>query len=540
MPSTNVTYVTEFAFSDFFKLAKSALNLIDDTKKSTGQRRRSTTYNMSSIAQAAKNLTMSFPVLCSDTIEPSTASIITKAIERNNVSMLQMLISAYHIQADNGIDAIQMIHTNLDNSFRAEDLIDATIGTVRFGKGIMNSSGASTVGSAIKSAYFEASDYYKDHPASAGIYLMALEECTRVFLASLGKVYPESSFSENSIADYNVSTNRYGNVEVVKEIRAGGVWGAFDPEEDYNARSQAASRAEENRRKAYEDSRKDANDKYNSKQKAYKDQEELIGKTMDRMRAIENDIRKAEMDRAKLDLDRKASVRDLFTKQLLDSDVKKANELQPTLMVVPFYYTVSTGKDSYDERSQEFIAGVKARLITCTSEEIIDQISRFNKQGVNINNLIRATTSEISFSKEFVGGIEQAKIDAKKDSKLSRTNPIWRTLQARSSRSGIKRLLRGVNSKNAAAAITTLVMTAQEADYIAENYGVDITNPVIAREFMENYNLLCLVIVDEQIEVAKFIYDGENYFTDYSFNALERDNNANDTRKLISLLNKTR
>ena len=125
-------------------------------------------------------------------------------------------------------------------------------------------------------------------------------------------------------------------------------------------------------------------------------------------------------------------------------------------------------------------------------------------------------------------------------SKLSKTSPIWRSLQARSSQSGVKRLLRFKNSKNAAAAITTLVITQQEADYIAENYNVDITNPVIAREFMEKYNLLCLIIIDEQTEIAKFLYDGESYFTNYSFTVLEKENNGNDTRKLISLLNKTR
>ena len=35
-------------------------------------------------------------------------------------------------------------------------------------------------------------------------------------------------------------------------------------------------------------------------------------------------------------------------------------------------------------------------------------------------------------------------------------------------------------------------------------------------------------------------FDGEKYFSEYSFSALDRDNNSNDTRKLISLLNKTR
>lgn len=528
MPSNNVTYVTEFGFSDLLKVAKGLTDLKKDHKKETNKVKMSGVWNMSSIAQASKSLTLSFPVLCTDTVTPATAAMITKALERNNSSMLQMLIAAFHIQADNGLEAIQMIHTNLDNSFRAEDLIDAMIGGARVGVNAMTATGAAGVVSGIKSSYFEAADYYKEQVATAGVYLMALEECTRDFLNSINKTYPESSFSENSIADY-IATNRFGDTTVLKESRYGGVLGAFDPEEEASARSKAADRAEEAKRKRYQDDYVNAVNAKNAGWKATKDQNDRIAKVMDQLHQREVDRNKAERDKL---LDK----RDLFTKQLLDSDVKKANEVQPTLMVVPFYYSDNTGA----ERSQEFIAGIKSRLILCTSNEIIDQISRVNKQGVNLNNLVRATTKEISFAKEFLGGIEQAKIDAKKDSKLSKTNPIWRMLQARSSRSGINRLRRISNTKNAAAAITTLVMTIQEADYIAENFGVDITNPVIAREFMETYNLLCLVIVDEQTEVAKFIYDGEMYFTDYSFNSLERDNSANDTRKLISLLNKTR
>ena len=528
MPSNNVTYVTEFGFTDLLKIAQGLKSLKSDHKKETNKVKMSGVWNMSSIAQASKSLTMSFPVLCSDTITPATAAMITKAIERNNSSMLQMLIAAFHIQADNGLEAIQMIHTNLDNSFRAEDLIDAMIGGARVAVGAMASTGAPGVASGIQKKYFEAAEYYKEQVATAGVYLMALEECTRDFLNSINKTYPDNSFSESAIADF-CATNKFGDTTVLKEARYGGVLGAFDPEAEADARGKAADRAEEAKRKRYQQDYENAVKAKDTAYRATKDQNERIDKVMDQLHQREVDRNKAERDKL---LDR----RDLFTKQLLDSDVKKANEVQPTLMVVPFYYNDGTG----NERSQEFIAGVKSRLITCTSNEIIDQVSRINKQGINLNNLIRATTKEVSFAKEFLGGIEQAKIDAKKDSKLSKTNPIWRTLQARSSRSGINRLKKTANSKNAAAAITTLVMTIQEADYIAENFGVDITNPVIAREFMETYNLLCLIIVDEQTEVAKFIYDGEQYFTDYSFNSLERDNSANDTRKLISLLNKTR
>ena len=86
------------------------------------KQKHNTSFNYSSIASATKDLTMSCPVLCSDTIHPETAQMIVKAIERNNISMLQMLIGAYKINANSGIEAIKMIHTNMDSAFKAEDL----------------------------------------------------------------------------------------------------------------------------------------------------------------------------------------------------------------------------------------------------------------------------------------------------------------------------------------------------------------------------------------------------------------------------------
>lgn len=505
MPSTYSTseYLNEAgSLKDILKIIANGIS------NNAAKRKQATGFNFRSIASATKDLTMSFPVLCSDTIHPETATMLAKAVERNNISMLQMLIASYHIRANNGIEAIKMIHTNMDSSLKAEDLIDAVVGSVDYAKGNL----------------YEMSDISKISSCKRPPinYAQLLEQARREFLNTCNIRYPESSFSESSIVDYTVSSY-YDNITVLKEANNQPNIPFQDKTEElqfqqYKANLDAAARAKRDNAELYRmflDYKKMNNDISNRKDDiAYRDKRDKL--------QDEKDIFKAR--------------RELFLRQLLDTDVKKANELQPTLMVVPFYYNDDAG----NERTQEFVAGVKGRLITCSSEEIIEQISRFNKQGVNINNYIKATTGELSLAKDFIGGIEQAKIDAKKDSKLTKTSPIWRMLQARSSRSGIKRFIRLKNSRNAAAAITTLVITAQEAEYVLENYRVDITNPIIAREFMENYNLLCLIIVDEQTEVAKFLYDGEKYFTDYSFNALDRENNSNDTRKLISLLNKTR
>jgi hypothetical protein len=133
--------------------------------------------------------------------------------------------------------------------------------------------------------------------------------------------------------------------------------------------------------------------------------------------------------------------------------------------------------------------------------------------------------------------IDQAKIDAKNNSKLSKTSPIWRSLQARSTRSGMNRLMKK-NRANDAGAITTLVITQEEANILKKEFDFDITLPTKAKFVMENYNLMCMIIVDEQVEVARFLMDGEKYWQNYSFGSLERETGDGSYKKIINLISK--
>lgn len=506
MPSE---YMTEGKLTDFLDALSSLGRMKKNIDREISLQKARSAYNASSIYKMAKNLTMSFPVICSDTISPQTALLITKATERNVVSMLQMVIASFHINASSGSEAIKMIHTNLDNAFSAEDIIDAVVGTTM---GVLTYESASALMD---------EGYPKRPPIN---YARILEQAKQDFMNTCNIKYPDSSFAESAVSDYIV-TNRFNSgISVLKEAKST----ILNDKDIVKEINKAMDDNIDNLDKKIEDNEKKTKDyiDYAMKNRSYQLDREKFAYTKSR-------------DNLADQKDQLRSNRELFYKQILDSDVKKANELQPTLMVIPFYY--KNYDDNGKEIPHEFVAGVKSRLIAVTSEEIIDNIANYNKTKIDHLSLIKATSGEISMAKDFIGAIQQAKIDAKRNtSKLSKTSPLWRTLQARSSVSGLKRLVRISNSKNAASAITTLVITIQEAEYIAENYGIDITNPAIARDFMEHFNLMSLVIVDEQTEMAKFFFDGEKYFTDYSFTALDKENNSSDTRKLISLLNKTR
>ena len=79
-----------------------------------------------SIAKAASNLVLTFPVLVDESVSLNTAQILTRAIEGKALVMLQLLFSAISVQSlkddETAFDVIGKIHKNL-NSDDIEDYI---------------------------------------------------------------------------------------------------------------------------------------------------------------------------------------------------------------------------------------------------------------------------------------------------------------------------------------------------------------------------------------------------------------------------------
>lgn len=229
---------------------------------------------------------------------------------------------------------------------------------------------------------------------------------------------------------------------------------------------------------------------------------------------------------------------DFFQKQLLSTDVKKYNELVPSLLVIRFQAVDPDddgGINNYRVDSQ-CIIGVKTRLIPVDSFDIINHMRSIEKNKLSLVNLVRATTKEISFCRDYIAAIDQAKIDAKQNSRLSKSSPIWRLLQNRSNRSVYSRLKK--RRANDAGAITTLVVSIEEVNALKKEFDIDLTDPMKAKYMMKQYNLLSFVIVDEQVEVVRFLYDGEKYFQDFAFSMLERETGDNSYKKVVNLISK--
>ena len=227
-------------------------------------------------------------------------------------------------------------------------------------------------------------------------------------------------------------------------------------------------------------------------------------------------------------------VRDYLTKlsnashRILDADFKKANELQPTPLVVNF----NVVKDGRVEDRVSFIAGVKCRLIATGGVDIYERLMSVKKTKLTFKDLIRATTGEINFARDFLLAIDQQKIDAKNNTKDSASARLWNILKTRSVKNSARKALR---DKNDATAITTLIVSQDTANLLASS-GFDILNPKNAQYIMESYNLLCLVVADETNEVAKFLYDGNSEFEAVAYSVMSREALDQHYRKEINLL----
>lgn len=215
--------------------------------------------------------------------------------------------------------------------------------------------------------------------------------------------------------------------------------------------------------------------------------------------------------------------------KLLDSDVKKINSATPSIISVRFRSTTN------DNEIVEFIMGIKSKVIPVDFLEILEKISRQNKDGKGLANLIRLTSGELSFVKDYLLALDDQKKDILKRRNFNSKEDLWRKL---SSRAAAASIAVKTGTHNMASAITTVVISKEDADYLYKEESVNILNPTEALKFMKAYNLRSFIIVDEPNEYAMILEDAnENVYEKVAFTMLERETQG-DYKKMINLLKK--
>lgn len=431
---------------------------------------RKSTY-IRSIANKSNDLICVFPVMSSRNIAIGNQAMVSKAIEKNLVAMLQMLFSAFQVaDADDAFEYIKTFHTNINKSAKSFD-IDDVITVSNLIDGMTES--AFKVGAKVD---------------------MGIVEAVKQDLKRMNFVL-ESNISTRPISE-SFSCNIDPSGKYVVEVK---------PYREDSTTNFYGGTGDDNRDHV-EDA--DKRDKFHA------------------------DWRKTVVDTSKALSQMDKDQVDFFKNQVLPTEYKKANELQPTLMVVNF--KIKSG-DRYIP-IDSIVIGVKAKLYPIGSEDIITHLVAKTKDANWIQKFIKASTKEISFFKDFLFAIDKAKVDALSMSRKGSSNMMWKVLERRANKSKFNKLMARSNDSTA---ITTIMVSQNEVDYMKKEYQVDISDIHTARTLLDQYNLIGLCIVDESLEIAKFLYDtGDDMWETISFSNLERESNDNTYKKVVNLMTK--
>ena len=618
--------VHETVLRDIVSLIAGGKDTIDPDKivdRITGTERNQFSYK--NISRVAKDLTLTFPVIISDAVSVETASMISRAVERKTVGMLQMLFSAIQVSnAGSALEYLKNFHTNLDtdHNMGVDDwiglgnqlvtreeveryanlnidqmiqenpveyikdtsgkLVNAitqaggkvasgvsnTLSNVKdrvsflpkFGKDKMNDAAAtaSKIADKIKGKEEEVGFTITDEK-------LFVEAITNFI--QLKDFYLEENYSERSLNDYSINRS------------LGTVMETALPKEDKGATYVMNIPVSEEAISEEEEARIKINGfltKTNSLDAALNEGpydtvaaanvNNTSDPEIDNVQRIENDARReydrdpngrntqnylaaintssqlrdrsAARARANAEFSHSAAkarkdIYDTFNKQIVPSDVAKANELVPTMMIINF---VSTKGDT--PISSTAIIGVKARLQYVSSSDMMERLVSKNEDKNGLFSFIKATTGQVSFWKDFVFAIKKAKVDSVATSGKGSSSPVWKMLEHRAIMSKFRRWTGSVND---AAAITSLVFSKAEADYLKKYERMDIMRSNTAHTIMNAYNIMALIVVDENTEKVHFLYDdGSGSYETMSFSHLERQGNGADGayKKVINLLTK--
>lgn len=492
----------------------------------------------SSLTKATSGLNIVFPVLVTKSSNFDTAMMVSRAVERKAVSLLQIAFSAFDItNAKDATDFIKNFHTNLKGKISLDDFIDA-MDTYANENGLIVQEKAGMYDAVIRDLR-SISTYYPDDTSESPLSRFMVSESsygTRVFTEKKSYVRSDKS-KQREVDDYRFQHQkereedqdriRYKEREEDQEYRE-----KRDKVKDRMDGRRLAAQIRNNKetQKTQRD-RLDYEKERDIKSDEYKRERDKVQDKKDREKAQrdkERDARQAARD----DIQNQKDIQQMFTTQIFSSDIKKANELVPTMMVVNFV-TI----DGEHQINRQVVIGVKAKLFPVDSQDVINKIIVKNADRNILLKFIKASTKEISFLKDFLFAIDNAKLSAIANSKNgSSTNKLLKTLERRALNGKIRKAFK-IN--NAYKAIATLVITKEEADYIYKNNNIDVTNARVMRPIMENLSLMMFIIVDDSNEVASILMDsGDDNFESISYTHLEREASDNSSKKIINLMTK--
>lgn len=528
-------------------IVRDIIDIATDVKNSDevkSIRNRSNGASFRSITAKSEALTMVFPVGVSRNCSYSTAAMISKANERKCVAMLHMLFTAANItDATDGVDYISRFHTNLKTGrLSVDDFMNIMDDFVEENGLVIKESTQYNEYKTIQEDMKAMNMYFEVNNLNES----GLEDYNVINLKEGGQLFIKESDEE-----LLTEAPKYRNVQYYPGIDIAGTQNELNPnivipgsldtngdsQQYYNnlnnsvkTMSSIIANNNKNSIDAQKFNHQINKDNNEARRQAWLDKQNMD----DKQRTQSREDQKSYFANQKASMDILNVQANIAKNRLVDQDVKKANELVPTLMYVNF---VSAGVDDKYPIYSSVVIGVKCKLYPLDGADMMNRMKVKYKDKNLVLNLIRASTREISFCKDFLFAVDKAKIDALSQSRRGSSDKIWKILERRAIKSRVRRSLSMVND---ATAITTLVMTSDEIEFLKKTEYIDLENPAVIRGIMDSYNLMGFVIVDDVQEIAKFIYDtGNDTYELITYDNLEKEAKDN-SKKIINLMSKMR
>lgn len=458
-----------------------------------------------SITSATKDLILTFPVLASTDLDPANACMFAKAHEKKCASLLHMLFTAICVDSNEDVfDFVNKFHKNL---------------------GSLNS----TIDDYADSLDKLVSEFDEDAEFRGKIDHDVLNEVLKDLRES-NYTLPDD-VNEQSIESFKVIPGYAirGNDVVIKEAK-NKFTGVINQRRGSTVTGDTYG----------DNTVNNATTNVQGDNVGFKGNvDTMTTYTNSPVSHVTNNYRGAvsRSDAANQELDSRFKTIDTQYKihkgSFLDVEYKKANEMMPTMMVINF---IQKGEDGSDTFTNTAIIGVKAKVYPVSSIDICNRLSSKIEDRNFLTNFVRATTNEIGFFRDFLFAIDKAKIDALSYGKKSSSNKLWKVLERRSLKSRFRRSLKMYND---ATAISTLLISDNDAEYMKKNMNKDLYSVSLVRKILDSYNFMCFAIMNESTEVLNYIYDtGDDNFERLTFNNLEREASDNQYKKMVNLLTK--
>lgn len=494
---------------------------------------RNTGNYFRSITKATSNLVLTFPMIVDNSVSIETASKVSKAVEKKIVLMLQMLFSAISVTNNkDAFDFVSKIHKNLtsDDVLSYINKMDSipyrestSLDFDQINKDLVR---------LIKEDSSRELSYNLRPALEAGKRRIA---GGRVRVGEIRNEYtgkgnePRISMSskdyETLLADadgvgFTADYYKGKRDELLKQN--GKIRTQRDQYADYLKRSQKINSAD---RKKILDMQKE--------RERLITQRDLNMKHLKRAQKLNSSDRKKmldlqkESDRRIKELEERIEKQSFYVDTKIDQpEIKKANEMVPSIMVVRFR------SGEHNEAVGEAVIGVKVKLIYVTQADMIDRIILKSGDQNRLFEFLKATTGEISMFKDFMFALDRAKLDI--FSKSAKSSPIWKLLERRANVSRTNSFFN--NNNGAGTAIATLLVSQDTMDILKKEHNFNQRNTSKLINIMTDYSAMGFIITNDVTEKVQMLFDDNDLsFETLSYSSLERED-KNQYKKIINLL----